>query len=135
MIQCPVCSKEFRRGEFADHKCLKDFYLQKLKARHIEIIEYLAQKMMMNRRQKQQLGPCQKLDCVTQFRNTGKNQQENMMVARQNVNAVKCVSCGMVTQDEDLVYFCMYCQDNYCNNCMAYATFFDLEELEGLLMV
>ena len=57
-----------------------------------------------------------------------------MMVARQNTNPVQCVSCGFVSQGLDLVYFCMYCQDNYCNNCMSYATYFDLEELEILLM-
>ena len=57
-----------------------------------------------------------------------------MMVARQNINAVQCVSCGTVSQGQQLVYFCMYCQDNYCNACMAYATYFDLEELETILM-
>lgn len=57
-----------------------------------------------------------------------------MMVARQNINAVKCVSCGIVTQGQELVYFCMYCQDNYCNGCMAYCSYFDLEELETILM-
>lgn len=56
------------------------------------------------------------------------------MVARQNVNAVKCVSCGTISQGLDMVYFCMYCQDNYCNDCMAYAAFFDLQELETILM-
>ena len=49
-IQCQICTKEFKRGEFATHKCLKDFYMQKLKARHMEIIEYLSLKMMMNKR-------------------------------------------------------------------------------------
>lgn len=27
LIQCQICTKEFRRGEFAKHECLKDFYL------------------------------------------------------------------------------------------------------------
>lgn len=56
------------------------------------------------------------------------------MVARQNINPIKCVSCNTVTQGKELVYFCMYCQDNYCNDCMAYQSTFDLGELEGLLM-
>ena len=33
-----------------------------------------------------------------------------------------------------MVYFCMYCQDNYCNDCMAYTNYFDLQELETILM-
>ena len=135
-IQCQICNKEFRRGDFPNHKCLKEFYMQKLKAQHIKVIEYLSRKMMMNKRQKQQLGPCQKLDCLNQFRSVGKNQQDNMMVARQNINGVQCVSCGTVSHanQHQTAYFCMYCQDNYCNDCMAYATYFDLEELEAILM-
>lgn len=31
MVQCQVCSKEFSRAEFPNHKCLKDYYVQKLK--------------------------------------------------------------------------------------------------------
>lgn len=51
MVQCQVCVKEFRRGEFANHQCLKDYYMQKLKANHIDVVEFLAEKMMKFKRQ------------------------------------------------------------------------------------
>lgn len=72
-IECQICRKEFRRGEFRGHRCLKDFYLDKLRARHMDLVQYLAEKMMRNKRMKQQLGPCRKLECLEQFRTTGKN--------------------------------------------------------------
>ena len=63
MIQCQVCSKDYRRGEFAKHTCLKDYYLQKLKLHQVEVVEFLAEKMMKFRRQGKKLGVCQKYQC------------------------------------------------------------------------
>ena len=68
MVQCQVCSGEFNRSEFASHVCLKDLFTQKLKKNEFEVLEYLAEHLMMLRRSKEGLGLCMREECVERFK-------------------------------------------------------------------
>ena len=95
------------------------------------MLEYLAEKLMMNKRCKDKLGPCRKYECLWRWRRS--DRKEPMMIAQQHQNA-KCVSCGfLTTRDAYVSHFCRFCQDNYCHGCMAYEEFFDMQELEIIL--
>ena len=48
---CQVCNKEFPRGEFHQHQCIKEFYLEKLYEFEDEVIEHLAEKLCMYKAQ------------------------------------------------------------------------------------
>lgn len=70
-IMCQVCNKEYLRGEFSSHQCIKDFYLEKLNTFSYEVIENLADKLVLHRRQKEGLGVCVKFNCVEKHRQSG----------------------------------------------------------------
>ena len=57
-IMCQVCKNEFIRGEFDSHRCIKEFYVEKLRQKQAEILEHLADKLILHRRQKEGLGLC-----------------------------------------------------------------------------
>ncbi len=59
-VMCYVCNKEFIRSEFSDHHCIKDFYIEKLKTYSFDVLENLADKLILHRRQKEGLGLCTK---------------------------------------------------------------------------
>lgn len=59
-ILCQVCTKDFKRNQFSEHPCLKDFYMKKLKLHHDDVMEYLSERLTMFRRQKELLGVCRK---------------------------------------------------------------------------
>lgn len=71
MVMCQICNKEYPRGEFANHQCIKDFYIEKLNAQWFDVMENLADKLILHRRQKEGLGLCSKYQCVEQHRSTG----------------------------------------------------------------
>jgi hypothetical protein len=48
--------------------CLKDLFLAKLKKNEFEVLEYLAEHLMMLRRSKEGLGLCMIEDCVERFK-------------------------------------------------------------------
>jgi len=134
MVQCQVCVKEFRRGEFAKHQCLKDYYMQKLKANHIDVVEFLAEKMMKFKRQQKRIAVCQNIQCLDRYRSSGQHKYEGMMVTRTNQNPVKCCNCTIVTQGQEEAFYCQYCNENYCTTCLGFNLFYDLQELEDLLL-
>jgi hypothetical protein len=49
---------EFVRGDYAQHECLKDKFMKRLKMHQYEVVEYLAEHLMRLRRQKEGLGFC-----------------------------------------------------------------------------
>jgi len=97
--------------------------MKKLKLHHQDVMDYLAERLSMFRRQKELLGFCRKNECQEQFKKTN---QENMMLARTNVQAAKCCKCTSVTQGQEEAYFCMFCNENYCTQCLGYNLVFDL---------
>jgi hypothetical protein len=68
MVQCQVCNKDFNRADFSKHECLKDVFIQKLKKHQFDVFDYLAENLMMLRRNKASLGLCQKQVCVSKFK-------------------------------------------------------------------
>ena len=76
---CQVCNKEYPRASFAQHQCIKDFYLEKLKANAYEVIDHLADKLILHKRQKEGLGLCQKYQCVEKHRSQGSQYNEGMI--------------------------------------------------------
>lgn len=64
MVQCQICGKDFNRAGFQKHACLRDMYIQKLKANHMDVVEMLADYLVQLRRSKEGLGLCMKQDCV-----------------------------------------------------------------------
>lgn len=51
LIMCQVCNKEYPRQDLHNHKCIKDFYLEKLNQYAFDVIDNLADKLIMHRRQ------------------------------------------------------------------------------------
>jgi len=49
-IMCQVCNREYNRDEFHRHQCIKDFYIDKLKSMSYEVIENLADKLILHKR-------------------------------------------------------------------------------------
>jgi hypothetical protein len=47
---CQVCNKEYPRYVFGQHQCIKDFYIEKLQLFSYEVIETLADKLILHRR-------------------------------------------------------------------------------------
>ena len=68
MVQCQVCNKDFKRAEFPKHECIKDYYHKRLGNAQFDILEYLAENLMMLRRNKGSLGLCMNPECVCQFK-------------------------------------------------------------------
>lgn len=42
--------------------------------------------------------------------------------------------CKTVVQGYEEGYFCLFCNDCYCGYCQGYAKYFDLAELESIIM-
>ena len=131
-IMCQVCNKEYARIEFEAHHCIKEFYIEKLNTQSYNVIDHLADKLILFRRQKEGLGICEKRECVEKHRNGGRHQS---MIA-QNLDNVscKCYRCKNVISGYEDSYFCIYCNDAYCPPCLGYSKYYDLEEMEGLLL-
>ena len=97
-VQCQVCSKEFSRAEFHTHLCLKDYYRQMLKKHQVAVFEYLAERMTMFRRLEKLIGVCKKAECFGKFRQSNRDKDPGMIVARANDTPYKCFGCGAVTK-------------------------------------
>ena len=82
MVKCEVCCKEFRRADFAAHMCLKDYYMQKLKETHIDVVEFLAERMMKFKRQQKRIAVCSNVACLDKYRSTGQHKYEGMMLSK-----------------------------------------------------
>jgi hypothetical protein len=67
-ITCQVCNRDYVRAEFSNHQCIKDFYIDKLNTFSYDVIEHLADKLIMHQRQKDGLGMCAKIQCVEKHR-------------------------------------------------------------------
>mmetsp|Transcript_4410 Transcript_4410/g.6442 ORF Transcript_4410/g.6442 Transcript_4410/m.6442 type:complete len:98 (+) Transcript_4410:716-1009(+) len=78
-LMCQVCNKEYTRSEFGAHQCIKDFYLERLNAQTYEVIDNLADKLILHRRQKEGLGLCIKPQCVEKHRASGNQYAESMI--------------------------------------------------------
>ena len=71
LCMCQVCNKEYPRAEFHQHQCIKDFYMEKLKAYSFQVIDNLADKLILNKRQTEGLGMCLNSQCVEKHRQSG----------------------------------------------------------------
>lgn len=58
IVQCQVCERDYNRAEFAQHECLRDIYIKRLKSHNFDVIDYLAEHLMRLRRSKEGLGLC-----------------------------------------------------------------------------
>ena len=134
LVMCQVCNKEYPRGEFHNHHCIKDFYLEKLKNNSYEVIENLADKLILHRRQKEGLGLCSKYQCVEKHRSNFNQYQETMIAQNTENSACKCFRCKTVIAAYEDSYFCIYCNETYCPPCLGYCKYYDLEEMEQLLL-
>lgn len=63
-----MCNKDFNRAEFSKHECIKDYYTKMLRNSEADILEYLAENLMMLRRNKGALGICINTECVNQYK-------------------------------------------------------------------
>ena len=52
-ILCQVCNKEYARDEFHRHQCIKEFYVDGLKNLNMQLVEALADKLILHHRQRQ----------------------------------------------------------------------------------
>lgn len=132
-VMCQICNKEYSREEFSRHQCIKDFYIEKLKANTFDVLDNLADKLILHRRQKEGLGLCSKITCIEQHRNSGRYGQP-MIVQNTESAACKCFRCKTVIAAYEDSYSCLYCQETYCPSCLGYCKFYELDEMEQLLM-
>ena len=51
-----------------------------------------------------------------------------------NDTGCKCARCKTVVPAYEDSYRCMYCEETYCPSCLGYTKFFDIAELEDLIM-
>ena len=86
MIQCQVCNKDFNRRDFPNHECLKDMYIKKLQKVQFDVFDYLAENLMMLRRNKASLGLCMKQECVYKFKASGQYKAGNGMIITHQSN-------------------------------------------------
>lgn len=131
---CQVCNKEYFRAEFANHQCIKDFYLEKLRQLAPQVIDNLADKFILHKRQKEGVGLCINMQCVEKHRNSGNQYQGSMIAQNQDTASSKCFRCKNVIAGYEDSYFCVYCNETYCPECLGYCKFYDLEEMEQLLL-
>ena len=47
---CQVCNKEYPREEFANHQCIKEFYVEKLTTYNYDVLNKLVDKLILHRR-------------------------------------------------------------------------------------
>ena len=57
-----------------------------------------------------------------------------MIVQNKEAQAVKCIACKKVVAGFEDSYSCTVCGENYCPDCIGYCKFYELEEMEQLLM-
>lgn len=133
-ITCQVCNRDYIRAEFAHHQCIKDFYIEKLNTFSFEVIEHLADKLIMHQRQKDGLGMCAKVQCVEKHRQSNNHQLQSMIAHITEVAQVKCFKCKIVVNGNEDSYACIYCNETYCPTCLGYSRFYELEEMEQLLL-
>lgn len=133
-IKCQVCSNEFVRAEFGAHKCIKEFYVEKLRQKSYELLDHLADKLILHRRQKEGLGLCQKAQCVERHRQSGNQYVEPMIAQNQDPSPCKCSRCKTVVAGFEDSYFCVYCNEAYCPPCLGYCKYYELDEMDQLLL-
>ena len=134
LIMCQVCNKEYPRAEFANHQCIKEFYVEKLTTYNYDVLNKLVDKLILHRRQQEGLGLCSKQECVDKHRNSGNKYQQSMIAQIQENTACKCYRCKNVIAGYEDAYFCIYCNEAYCPQCLGYCKWMDLEEMEQLLL-
>jgi hypothetical protein len=99
-----------------------------------EVIDHLAEKLILHKRQKEGLGLCQKFQCVEKHRSNPNVYTEGMIAQNTERNPCKCSRCKKIIQPYEDSYFCAYCNESYCPPCLGYCKFYDLEEMEELLL-
>lgn len=122
------------RKDFTQHECLKDLYAGKIQNRSVEIMEMLAEYLMMLRRSKEGLGLCMYTECINKFRGSQQMKNGQGMVTPNTTNQpTKCARCKTVIAGYEDSFFCIYCQESYCPFCLGYAKYFDMEELLAIV--
>mmetsp|Transcript_16536 Transcript_16536/g.28103 ORF Transcript_16536/g.28103 Transcript_16536/m.28103 type:complete len:94 (+) Transcript_16536:964-1245(+) len=92
--------------------------------------------MMRYRRQGENLGLCTKPLCLERYKSSMQGHQYEvtpMVLPRPNTHPAKCFRCNTAAQPNQEGYYCSLCGDNYCDPCLGYNLFYDLQELEDLL--
>jgi hypothetical protein len=75
-----------------------------LKKNNMEVVEFLAEKMMKFKRQTKSIGVCKKYECLARYRESGKQKYESMMIAK--------VSSKKENTGEE-IFCCSICGESY----------------------
>ena len=63
------------------------------------------------------------------------NAKNSQMIVPNTENAAcKCARCKTVIGGYEESYFCIYCNETFCPPCLGYQKFYELEEMESLLL-
>jgi hypothetical protein len=101
----------------------------------MEVIEYLAEHLTKLRRGKMAIGLCMKEDCVMQHKSHPKYKPGSSMIQpNSGAQPCKCFRCKSVVAPFEESWICTYCSETYCSPCMGHAKFYDMAELEALIM-
>ena len=65
-----------------------------LKKNNMEVVEFLAEKMMKFKRQTKSIGLCKKTECLARYKDSGKQKYESMMIAKVLSKPTKCGNCA-----------------------------------------
>lgn len=57
-----------------------------------------------------------------------------MIIQNMEHVAVKCYRCKNVVPAYEDSYLCVYCNEGYCPPCLGYCKWYDLEEMEQILL-
>ena len=70
---------------------------------------------------------------MEKFRHLGKGGQP-MIIQNTESTAVKCGRCKVVIAGYEDSYSCVVCNESYCPTCLGYCKYYDLEEMEQLVL-
>lgn len=99
-----------------------------------EVISHLSDKLILHKRQKEGLGLCTKYQCVERHRQNTNVYSEGMIAQNTESTQCQCNKCKKTILSHQDSYFCIYCKDAYCPPCLGYCKFYDLEDMEELLL-
>ena len=115
---------------------MKDLFLKRLKQHQFDVMDYIAEHLMRLRRSKEGLGLCLNRNCVDRFRGSSQYKAgQGMITPNKSNSSCKCLRCKTVVAGYEESFLCMYCDEVYCPSCLGYTKYFDLQELEDMIMV
>ena len=56
-----------------------------------------------------------------------------MMVQNDVETSTKCYKCNIIIANDEDSYYCIYCNEGYCPDCLGYSKYYHMDEMDELL--